>query len=402
MIDHVELNRAHAAHCPSEAQRWDIFCKVVDNFGDIGVCWRLVRQLASEYRLQVKLWVDDLTSFACLCPSVSIDQKTQSVGPVQIQHWTDEIPPVDVADVVIEAFGCDLPSGYIEKMAQKNPAPVWINLEYLSAEPWVEECHQLASPHPDFPLKKHFFFPGLTSNTGGVLREKDLLTQQDSFDAAATEKFWTSLNIPAPAVNEIRISLFCYENQKFPELMESIQGGPIQISLMVSPGAATRQVSHWLGHTLGPGESIQKGAATIYGLPFFRQEDYDQLLWACDVNFVRGEDSFVRAQWARRPFVWQIYPQAENAHLVKLEWFLKRYLNEFPQPDVITRLWMSWNNGGDLGSALREYLAIRPSIESHGKVWAGQLDRTGNLTDNLVRFVRGQGIISTAYVAGAS
>ena len=53
---------------------------------------------------------------------------------------------VRVADVVIEAFACHLPSTYIKSMAIKRdqgPAPQWFNLEYLSAEilgrglPWL-------------------------------------------------------------------------------------------------------------------------------------------------------------------------------------------------------------------------------------------------------------------------
>ena len=41
---------------------WDIFCSVVDNFGDIGVCWRLARRLSAGLGQQVRLWVDDLAA----------------------------------------------------------------------------------------------------------------------------------------------------------------------------------------------------------------------------------------------------------------------------------------------------------------------------------------------------
>ena len=27
---------------------WDIFCQVIDNHGDVGVCWRLARELAAR------------------------------------------------------------------------------------------------------------------------------------------------------------------------------------------------------------------------------------------------------------------------------------------------------------------------------------------------------------------
>ncbi|MBY0444112.1 MAG: elongation factor P maturation arginine rhamnosyltransferase EarP, partial [Burkholderiales bacterium] len=38
--------------------RWDIFCRVIDNYGDIGVCWRLARQLSFEHGFAVRLMVD--------------------------------------------------------------------------------------------------------------------------------------------------------------------------------------------------------------------------------------------------------------------------------------------------------------------------------------------------------
>ena len=27
---------------------WDLFCRVIDNHGDLGVCWRLARDLAAR------------------------------------------------------------------------------------------------------------------------------------------------------------------------------------------------------------------------------------------------------------------------------------------------------------------------------------------------------------------
>jgi uncharacterized repeat protein (TIGR03837 family) len=59
-------------------------------------------------------------------------------------------------------------------------------------------------------------------------------------------------------------------------------------------------------------------------LPWLSQQDYDKLLWACDMNFVRGEDSVLRALWTGKPFVWQIYPQQDGAHLPKLAAFLQQ------------------------------------------------------------------------------
>ena len=157
--------------------RWDIFCTVVDNYGDIGTCWRLAQQLAGEHEAEVRLWVDQLQGFARLCPAVSTDADEQHVGRIEIRRWRSDFPTVEAADVVIEAFACELPESYIAAMARQTVAPVWINLEYLSAEDWVEGCHRLPSLRTKWPLAKYFFFPGFTPQTGGLLRERDLLAQ---------------------------------------------------------------------------------------------------------------------------------------------------------------------------------------------------------------------------------
>ena len=135
------------------AESCDIFCTVVDNFGDIGVSWRLARQLANEHGMAVRLWVDDLTSFARLCPQVDVMLDTQYQQAVEVRRWPAEFPPVESAALVIEAFACRLPQRYEAAMAARVDKPVWINLEYLTAEDWVEGCHRLPSPHPTLPLK---------------------------------------------------------------------------------------------------------------------------------------------------------------------------------------------------------------------------------------------------------
>ena len=41
--------------------QWDVFVRVIDNYGDVGVCWRLACGLAARGE-QVRLWLDDLTA----------------------------------------------------------------------------------------------------------------------------------------------------------------------------------------------------------------------------------------------------------------------------------------------------------------------------------------------------
>jgi uncharacterized repeat protein (TIGR03837 family) len=254
-----------------------------------------------------------------------------------------------------------------------------------------------------WPLAKYFFFPGFTPRTGGLLRERDLLAQRAAFDRSAEADFWHSLGVPARRKDtvdqELRVSLFCYHNPSLPELLQCWAEGPGPVTVLAAPGPGAEQAAAWFGEPLltgplltGPlliGKPLRRSSLTVYPLPFLSQAGFDRLLWACDVNFVRGEDSFVRAQWAGRPFVWQIYPQDEGAHMVKLEAFLDRYLENFPHAAAVRRCWHAWNGQGDIAAAWPDFAAQRQALRQHGKVWVNTLDQTGDLADNLVCFVRG-------------
>ena len=307
----------------SPALRWDLFCRVVDNFGDIGVCWRLASDLASRGH-RVRLWVDDPSALAWLAPA--------GAQGVEVIHWTGDATAGDPADVVVEAFGCDPPAGFVSSMASSTTPPVWINLEYLSAESYVERSHGLPSPQHSGPgagLTKWFFYPGFTPATGGLLREPDLASQQAAFDAGA----WLAAHGIARRPEERLVSLFCYPGAPVPALVDRLADAPTV--LLTTPGHATRAVS-----------SLDlPGTVRTQALPWLTQADYDRLLWSCDLNFVRGEDSFVRAQWAGRPFVWHIYPQEDGVHAAKLDAFVSRHLAH-ASADLAraVRGWMSaWN-----------------------------------------------------------
>ncbi|MDP1674495.1 MAG: elongation factor P maturation arginine rhamnosyltransferase EarP, partial [Burkholderiales bacterium] len=164
---------------------WDIFCKVVDNFGDAGVCWRLAQILHREHGLHVRLWIDDLATLRGLHPALDATVPLQQVDGITVCRWQDATPLPGEAAVVIEAFGCGLPETYVAAMAANNLPPLWIVLEYLSAEAWVDEHHGLSSPHPRLSLPRYFFFPGFTPATGGLLQEADLQSRRATFDAAA-------------------------------------------------------------------------------------------------------------------------------------------------------------------------------------------------------------------------
>jgi uncharacterized repeat protein (TIGR03837 family) len=387
-------------HDKSQATTLAIFCKVVDNYGDIGICWRFARQLQREHGIAVTLWVDNLQSFQRICPDVALDTEVQQLAGVTVRHWRDQdgvFVPQDVADIVIEFFACDIPPGYITAMAQCEPRPVWLNLEGLSAEEWVEGCHTLASMHPRLPLTKHFFFPGFTSKTGGLLRESSLEAERRQFqsDPAAMAAFLAQFGVTAAEMASLKVSLFCYPHAPVAAMFDTWQNGDVALTCLVPDGVAVEAVEAFLEAQAKPGAARTRGALTVRVLPFVAQQDYDKLLWACDLNFVRGEDSVVRAQWAGRPFVWHIYHQDENLHHVKLRAFLQRYS---PGIESLNTLSLRWNGaGGDLlvavGAACDEWNALwlsfhadLPQIALQSEDWQRKMLENGDLSSNLLQF----------------
>jgi len=370
---------------------WDIFCAVVDNYGDIGVCWRLARQLVAEHDLKVRLWTDDLISFQKINPEIDPLLPVQVSRGVEIKQWAESNMAVEPADVVIEAFACELPAAYVAAMAKNGRRHAWVNLEYLSAEEWVDSHHGLPSPHPRLPLIKHFFFPGFSKNTGGLLVEKNRLEQRAIFqaDIKLRTAFWQKLGIPAPEKNEIRASLFCYGNNSALRLFTGWAKGATPVTCLIPEGVATTQISAFFGAPHPEeGNLFKKGSLIVRVLPFLEQDNYDKLLWACDFNFVRGEDSFVRAQWAARPMAWQIYPQESGAHWPKLKAFLSRYCFDLPQSTaaVLTTFFEAWNRGEAGVPDWESLWRHRATLEKHVQEWANRLIKKVDLTTNLVNF----------------
>lgn len=361
-------------------RRWDVFCRVVDNYGDAGVCWRLARQLAAEHAIDVTLWIDRLATLARFEPSIDPRQAAQSAARVRVQELDDAAPAPALADVVVEGFGCGLPARYLEAMAAAATPASWINLEYLSAEPWVDTVHGLASVHPRLPLTRHFWFPGFTPQTGGLIREAGLLRARDEWQARE----------PAASA-PLRIVLFSYPNRALPALFDAWSESDERIACTIPEGVATAGLDEWLrGDVPHAGQSVVRGSLALDVAPFTTQDAFDRLLWRADVNFVRGEDSFVRAQWAARAFVWQPYPQDENAHRLKLGAFLARY-DAGLDADARRSLRAFWHafNAEDAGAAVAAWPAYRAAIATlalHGRRWSDQLAALPELTSRLVEF----------------
>jgi uncharacterized repeat protein (TIGR03837 family) len=159
--------------------------------------------------------------------------------------------------------------------------------------------------------------------------------------------------------------------------------------LLVPEGRIIADLQHWLGvDQLVAGELHSRGGLTVQVIPFLNQADYDRLLWSCDFNAVRGEDSFVRAQWAGRPLLWHIYPQQDEAHLHKLEAFLELYSRGL-SPAAHTALlaqWRGWNRGEDMGESWKGVVATWPELTQHAEKWCQQQAAQTNIATALVQF----------------
>ncbi len=372
----------HNRPMPAAPLIWDVFCRVIDNHGDLGVCWRLARELAARGH-GVRLWVDDAGALAWMAPGA-----LQGACPgVQVLPWGE---PFDAgalggltrSDVWIEAFGCELPKAFVAhgaRAAASARPPVWLNLEYLSAEAYVARMHGLPSPvlhGPAAGWTKWFYYPGLTSQTGGLLREADLPARQQAFDRAA----W----LAAQGVSwqgERLISLFCYEPAALAAWLAKLDAARQPTRLLVTAGRAAQAVRAAFDNEIGRLRmtGVRKQLSISY-LSHLSQIDYDHLLWACDINFVRGEDSLVRALWAGRALVWQPYVQDDGAHHAKLE----AMLEALGAPPDVRAFHRSWCGVDATPLPVPDWVAWAEGVQAA----RARLQTQADLVTRLIGFVR--------------
>lgn len=363
--------------------KWDIFCKIVDNFGDIGVCWRLAKQLQTEYGLDIRFFVDKPNAAKQILTGIDVNKNVQQYQGVTIVHWHDDTCFDNAADIVLETFACGLPDAYLAKMDAET---IWVNVDYLSAESWVADFHAHHGKHQETHLTRYFYFPGFNANTGGLLREQELIKRRDAFQQsqALQQAFWQSLGVKN-ASNEIKISLFSYANAPIEGLIHGLINGEQRVNLFLPLNDCLPQ--RLLGQQqLAIGDCLIRGNLKLHLLPFLSQDDYDQLLWACDINFVRGEDSWVRALWAGRPFVWQPYWQTEQTHLVKLNAFLETFYANHTLRKTIAELHQAWAEGSFSTEAWQLYFANLADIKALTERQSHVLIQQASLATKLVAF----------------
>ena len=357
----------------AEPLLWDIFCQVIDNYGDVGVCWRLAADLAQRGH-SVRLWLDDKRALQWMAPGAA-----QGDWPgIRVHDWpfaqaAASSPALPLADVWVEAFGCDIPQAWLQTQVQaantQARRPAWINLEYLSAEPFALRSHGLPSPVLQGPATgwtKYFFYPGFSLGSGGLLGKAIAQAGAASWAEPALAAF-------APAASgQPTVLLFSYAKAPIAALLEALHRSAQTVQLLVAAGQSTDAVRLALAalrSTVGASEAASPGnsnsttfssgdiptalsKSTASGLeewrwgqlrlrflPFLPQSTFDQLLGLCDLNLVRGEDSLAQAVQAGKPCVWQIYPQDDGAQGPKLMAYLDAIAADAP-----LRAWHSfWN-----------------------------------------------------------
>lgn len=359
-----------------QAMRWDVLCRVVDNLGDVGVCSRLARQLAARGH-QVRLWIDDASALAWMHPEGLAGVTVHSESPTA--GWRGG----DLGEVVLETFGCGVAARMLAAMLDRQPPPVWVNLEHLSAEGFVERSHRLPSPRlvgAGAGLTTWFFYPGFTPRTGGLVRETGLLAQRAGHDAAQ----WLETSGLRQVPDEPLVCAFAYPDAPWTDLA----GAPaLRRARFLLPGARGNALSGG-----GQGSPIDPADPRWQRLPLLSQDRFDRLLWSCTLNLVRGEDSFVRAQWAGIPFLWQPYRQSDLAHRAKLEAFLDLFLQDAPASLAgQVRHLHRWWNGMSARPTDWPDLDARAPWATHCRRWRDELARQDDLVSQLTAFVKKPG-----------
>jgi len=345
----------------------------------------LAKQLIHSQQYSVDIWTDQHLAYQqLLSQAQALQIRWLSSNPLeplsfprenfpQLRIIVGEPTAADIGDVIIEAFGSPPPESILSELARHEQSRPWIILDYLSAEHWVESHHLATSIEPSTGIKKRFFYPGFTEKTGGLIREEWL-------EAIATEHKRNDIE-----PNEGRkLFVFAYPHCPIAQLAKALS--PID-------------GMDYVGTTL----ELAKALANIQPTAFVPQSDFDRVLLRYNWLFVRGEDSFVRAQYAGKPFVWNIYPTQDGAHWVKLRAFFDQYAAHLSSNarDALWQLWVCWNAQADDISAndsatdrlVNEQTSAKPaqmtgSRQTLAQCWANVLQFEQELQTNAIAWRR--------------
>lgn len=383
-----------------ELKTLDIFCEIIDNYGDIGVVYRTAKELQKIFpKSKIRVFLNRLDEFKKINSQV-LDLPSQNIDGIEyitFDYLRDNANELLTAQVIIEAFGCQIPEEYME-IAYDN-SELLINLEYLSAEDWIEDFHLQSSPLGKGKLKKVFFMPGFTEKSGGVIADSNYLEriQRVLENKELYEKKYLS-NIE-DRENKIVGTLFSYE-KNFTPLLEDLKKLDKDV-VILAMGEKTQDSLRKILKNFSIEDfrnSLKYGKIEIRFLNFLNQEEYEELINIVDFNFVRGEDSFIRAVLTGKPYMWHIYCQEEYAHMDKIEGFLDKYrrvLENFSDEDFLLNMekfFKDYNfrkeNSLELGKESYLYFFENlTKIEKYNTIFRDFLIQKCNLINKLKDFI---------------
>ncbi|MGN1281957.1 MAG: elongation factor P maturation arginine rhamnosyltransferase EarP [Succinivibrio sp.] len=343
--------------------QFNIFCDVIDNYGDAGVCLRLCRDLCSKGHRTV-LYANSIETVKKILTISDSENSSFSLLP-----WPLSEQNLSIQGIVVQAFSVRLPD-FINRIISKNRLLV-INLEYLTAEKFAEDCHTLPSYTDGF--ESFYFFPGFTDKTGGVVIEDSFLEAKNNLSSVKGN-----------------ISLFCYENANTRDLITCLVNSDKNYSLYVFEGKPVQSLNNDLNTNLKAGDNLKIKNLNINVIPMTNQIKYDSILLKSEINLVRGEDSIVRAMLCARPFLWNIYPQEENAHKDKINALFDVMNRKCSQKDSVEKLrllTLSYNNFSDYLSSF-DLNSFMDSWKILSEEWSYNLIRNKSLTNNLLEFIK--------------
>lgn len=344
----------------------DVFCEVIDNYGDVGVAYRLARELKKFYRAKkIRLFVDKIEEINLM--------KSHGTEEIEIIKFSNMDINIKVADLVIECFGCNIPADYMEKAYENSK--ILLNLEYFSAENWIEDFHLQESFLGRGRLRKFFFMPSISEKSGGLIIDSDFIKRKDEVIKNRKE-FLKKYGIEKKY--DLIGSIFSYE-KSFDKLVETLEKTGKKVLLLIMSEKTQKNFIKYFDNT-NKYDKIE-----FVKLPFYPYNEYEEILSLCDFNFVRGEDSFARALLLGKPFLWHIYPQTENTHMIKLESFLDKYCKDWKE---LKNTFIRYNLSDDGYEYFFENL---DKISQHNEKYSRYLLENCNLVDKLNNFIENLG-----------
>ena len=363
-----------------------VLCKVVDNFGDIGVDWRLAKKLKNiNPENTINLICDNLLSFKKICDRVDEKLPFQKLEGINLYDWKafdfcyGEFSGLKNSrlQVILECFQCGRPD-WMEKILfddELNHTVQIIMIDYLSAEDYAESFHKLQSLTRRGRVKKINFMPGFTAKTGGLIIDEgwEKLPERK---AEGNILFFTYARNWQPVVKAIRGAEACSGKK-----------------ILCAAGAGQESfVEAWKNYAAAENDFLEE---RLIVLPFMNQTDWDDMMKKSSFLFIRGEETLSRACLSGIPFIWHAYPQSDEYQLVKVNALLSRMKPYFNDEEFseLSAAWQAFNspespeNDCLLEEKVSSVLAMQNHLARGFRNFALDLRKNGDLGQNLMTFI---------------